>query len=304
MDIDMTERYPMHTDFFRCVVCGEEKVKILEAAWCCEGCDHRYSVLDGIPLLVRDWEKLRDDIGQAEKEKPGWYTDAQLPEEANPYHYHLKKRRQYVETILKEHIARQDGQLFQNLLDLGCGDGNHLTYLHAYAQNVYGSDYNLTRLVRAQERWPEATLFLADILDYPCCEAFFDVIFFNHVIEHIPDDSLALKNIYRILKPGGLLVLGTPNEGAAWWQLAYRLQPKLLETSDHVHFYTAYSLTKLISDQGFSIYDKKYLGWGVPHWGLDARLRRFCFLDDAFEIIGRILFPNQASSLYVLATRP
>ena len=69
---------------------------------------------------------------------------------------------------------------------------------------------------------------MADICDYPAEDDCFDVIFFNHVLEHIPDDVAALREVRRILKPGGLLVLGVPNEGAAFWQLAYRLQPKTM----------------------------------------------------------------------------
>ena len=64
---------------------------------------------------------------------------------------------------------------------------------------------------------PSATLLLADILDYPAGDAAFDLVLFHHVIEHILDDTAALATVRRILKPGGLLVLGTPNEGCWWW---------------------------------------------------------------------------------------
>jgi len=129
------------------------------------------------------------------------------------------------------------------------------------------------------------------------------LIFFNHVIEHIREDKKAIETVYRILKPGGLLILGTPNEGVWWWQLAYRLQPESLKTSDHVHFYTAKTISAILEERGFHILEVKHLGWGPPHWTLDSLIRRYKWVDDSFEWFGKRVIPNQASSLYVLATK-
>ena len=132
---------------------------------------------------------------------------------------------------------------------------------------------------------------------------FFDIIFFNHVIEHIADDTKALETVFRVLKPDGLLILGTPNEGVFWWQLAYKLQPQTLKNTDHVHFYTAETIRSKLRAQGFRILEIKHIGWGPPHWGLDRRVRRYGLVDDMFEAIGKRFVPKQASSLYILATK-
>ena len=52
----------------------------------------------------------------------------------------------------------------------------------------------------------------ADICDLPFKEAEFDFILCNHVLEHIPDDTKALQELYRILKPGGIAILQIPQE--------------------------------------------------------------------------------------------
>ena len=52
----------------------------------------------------------------------------------------------------------------------------------------------------------------ADICDLPFKEAEFDFILCNHVLEHIPDDTKALQELYRILKPGGTAILQIPQE--------------------------------------------------------------------------------------------
>ncbi len=129
------------------------------------------------------------------------------------------------------------------------------------------------------------------------------IIFFNHVLEHIREDVKALAATLRLLKPGGLLILGTPNEGAWWWQLAYKLLPEMLEASDHVHFYTAREVVQKLQRAGFQIRQVKHLGWGPPHWSWDGRIRKHKWVDDGFEWVGKIFLPTQASSLYVLASK-
>lgn len=52
----------------------------------------------------------------------------------------------------------------------------------------------------------------ADICDLPFKDDSFDFILCNHVLEHIPDDTLAMKELYRILKPGGTAILQIPQD--------------------------------------------------------------------------------------------
>jgi SAM-dependent methyltransferase len=260
-------------------------------------------VIQKIPVLVRTWETLETQLIEAREIKPRWYINEQLSELKSPWRHHLKKRREYIEMVIKKYLEAYDRSHATTLLDLGCGDGNNLQYLQNYAEKTFGSDYNLVRLVRSFQNYPTTILFLADILDYPAQDNVFEIIFFNHVLEHIHNDELALQTVYRILKPNGLLILGIPNEGAWWWQLAYKLQPEIQKSTDHVHFYTADTIKSKLQDQGFEILEIRHLGWGPPHWGLDYIIRRFKIVDDTFERFGRRIIPNQASSLYILATK-
>lgn len=52
----------------------------------------------------------------------------------------------------------------------------------------------------------------ADICELPFDENSYDLIFCNHVLEHIPDDTKAMQELYRILKPGGMAILQIPQD--------------------------------------------------------------------------------------------
>jgi len=288
---------------FRCLACDGASLEPRASGLVCAQCGAAYPTERGIPVLVRDPSVHEAAIERAREVNPAWYETEQPPELASPWRHHLKKRRLYVEGVLRREIARRGWRKCPRLLDLGCGDGNNLLWLAQFTDELYGSDYNMVRLTRAKARFPGATLFLADILDYPARDGVFDIIFFNHVIEHIRDDASALATAHRILAPGGLLILGTPNEGAWWWQRAYRRSPETLATTDHVHFYTAETIGAKMQAARLNVFEVKHMGWGPPDWELDGRWRRYRVVDDVFELLGRVFIPRQASSLYLLATK-
>ncbi len=294
---------PGRTDpALRCPHCHSASILIDESR--CEACGTSFPAVDGIPVLVRNPESLAADIDAALRSNPAWYAQVQPPELSSPWRHHLRKRRLYVEQVLKRELALRGRAKALRFLDLGCGDGTNLPWLAPFAERLYASDYNMLRLTRAKNRNTGATLLLGDILDFPALDGAFDVVFFNHVIEHIPNDVGALKSVARILAPGGLVILGTPNEGAWWWQLAYRRAPQVRASTDHVHFYTADTIASKMTAAGLEVIEIEHIGWGPPDWHLDGRIRKYKIVDDAFEFIGRRLMPRQASSLYLVGIAP
>jgi SAM-dependent methyltransferase len=269
----------------------------------CSHCGAAFPNEDNVAILVADATTLEADIARARDVNPDWYLTEQPMMEASPWRHHIKKRKDYVEQVFRRELAARGVAKAGSVLDLGCGDGTTMHWLSPFAGRLYGSDYNAVRLARARKRFPEANLFLANILDYPAEDNSFDVVFFNHVIEHIPDDERALAEAYRILAPGGFMILGTPNEGSWWWQLAYKRAPDILASTDHVHFYTGETIAARTRDAGFTVTEVKHLGWGPPDFRLDGKLRQYKMLDDLFEVVGRTLLPRQASSLYIVATK-
>jgi SAM-dependent methyltransferase len=288
---------------FRCPSCKEPIAELKSPKdMSCSACDFNISIHEGVPLLVKDMAQVAKTIADASiSEREHWYSEPHTAQWSGPYRHHLQKRKSYVEAVISDYAARVGKGLVG--VDLGCGDGENLEWLAPHFRSLYASDYNLTRLLRAKQKSSAEFLFLADNTDYPVCDDAFDVVFMNHVLEHISDDVAALSETYRILKPNGILILGVPNEGAAFWKLAYRLQPKSLATTDHVHFYTKNTALARAESVGLRLLEVKYMGWGVPHWKLDAVLRQFQVVDDLFEVVGQRIIPGQAASLYLVMTK-
>jgi SAM-dependent methyltransferase len=283
----------------RCPVCHAA----LPVLPLCAACGFVAGEAADIPVLLRDAPAIEAAIAAArEAGREAWYEAPQADQFTGPYRHHMAKRRVYLDAALRRHPPRGgDGPVVA--LDLGCGDGEHLAWLGCWADEVSGSDYNGLRLGRARRRAPDANLLLADVTNHAAADESVDLVFFNHVIEHVPDDLAALHEVRRMLRPGGICILGTPNEGAAWWRLAYRLQPAVRAASDHVHFYTARSLADRARAADLVVREVEHIGWGPPHWTLDAMIRGSKRVDDMFERVGRRLALRQASSLYLVLGR-
>ncbi len=100
------------------------------------------------------------------------------------------------------------------ILDCGCGDGLYLKIIRELCKDsVVGFDLNLDSLKLAQRFTDKGSVPLAsgNICRLPFRDGSFIKIFSTEVLEHIPDDLCALREIYRVLKPGGIVILTVPN---------------------------------------------------------------------------------------------
>ncbi|MCE9635151.1 MAG: class I SAM-dependent methyltransferase [Planctomycetes bacterium] len=113
-------------------------------------------------------------------------------------------------------VGRRDTAVATRLLDIGCGRGRTLRYVEALPGGIaervewvgVDLDPRLPERLHHRARWHAA---LADISHgLPFRDAAFDVVVCEQVIEHLDDPAAALSEMARVLRPGGLLVVGVP----------------------------------------------------------------------------------------------
>ncbi len=100
------------------------------------------------------------------------------------------------------------------LLDIGCAMGAFLSIARDNGWQCHGVERSAYAASVARQRHSGIEIFAGRLRDKGYPSGFFDVITMWDVIEHLPDPLEELKEVRRILKPGGLLLVNTPNEKA------------------------------------------------------------------------------------------
>lgn len=100
------------------------------------------------------------------------------------------------------------------ILDVGCGLGLYVHEFRAYSMDVWGVDVDPEKVAEASRVLPNIGLAPAEKL--PFADNSFDVLLSHEVLEHVEDDRQAVLEAYRVLKPGGRLVIFVPNRWYAF----------------------------------------------------------------------------------------
>ncbi|MFB9721796.1 class I SAM-dependent methyltransferase [Planobispora longispora] len=180
--------------------------------------------------------------------------------------------------FLREITAASSGELV--IADVGCGDGG-ITRMAADAapgHRVIGMDWAMAPLETARAKGLTVMRGTAAHPGLPLASASVDVVVFSEVIEHLVDPDAAILELHRVLRPGGHLLLSTPNL-AAWFNrgmLALGRQPVFSEVSmarvfgrpgqfvaGHLRLFTLGALKEFLVAYGFA----------------DLRVRGACYHD-------------------------
>ena len=109
-------------------------------------------------------------------------------------------------------IVRAAGSRLGGLvLENGCGVGMYVEKLAALGAQVTGLEYDFERTRDARVRSDRIINAAGEYLPYPA--NMFDLILSHEVLEHVQDDQRAVREMLRVLKPGGRVVIFVPNRG-------------------------------------------------------------------------------------------
>jgi ubiquinone/menaquinone biosynthesis C-methylase UbiE len=95
------------------------------------------------------------------------------------------------------------------VLDIGCGRGVYVRKFREFTDLAFGIDIDAKRLMVGARETPG--LMLAASEQLPFRDASFDAVVLNEVIEHVRDDCATIADAFRVIRPGGHIVIYAPN---------------------------------------------------------------------------------------------
>ncbi|BBD57920.1 type 11 methyltransferase [Nostoc sp. HK-01] len=160
-----------------------------------------------------------------------------------------KERRQAQIDLIEEILRWADVETATNILDVGCGIGGSSLYLaEKFHARATGITLSPVQAARATERAQEMLLNLrskflvADAQAMPFADDSFDLVWSLESGEHMPDKTKFLQECYRVLKPGGTLIMAT------WCHRATDETPLTADEQKHLQdIYRVYCLPYVIS---------------------------------------------------------
>jgi SAM-dependent methyltransferase len=190
-----------------------------------------------------------------------------------------------------------------HVLDLGCSAGYATAQLRRKGYQAVGVDNSPWCIAWAKRIYPAGEYLLCSAEELPLADASFDGILCLDVLEHVTDETAVMREIRRILKPGGTLVISVPHRGLLWWLDSLNLYAQLVrltyhglfpqeiaQTGVHRHYSTSQIYTLLGSE--LRVNYVSCTGLGLAEWvnlPLLVVCRYILLWEGAYQIL-RVIF--------------
>ena len=189
---------------------------------------------------LRMW-KLRNSLESADYDERAYYSII-------PFQRYWQRRRHSIAVSW----ARGAGRI----LDAGCGSSLIVQSLN----NAVGMEFNFGKL--RYLRHHGIPLARGSAFALPFKDASFDCVISSQVIEHLAYDEILFSEMRRVLRPGGMLILGTPDYATIGWRIiepAYRFLLPGGYADEHITHYTREKLIEIITRHGFAVEEAAYI---------------------------------------------
>lgn len=143
-------------------------------------------------------------------------------------------------------------------LDVGCSAGFVLAAAEAAGFEAFGVELEPAAVEFAREHLGVTNIACGTLEAQAYPARFFDVISMYDVIEHVPDLNRTVAELARIVKPGGLIEIRTPD--VAHWRTPRNLANwKEIKPSEHLYYFSAITLTRLFARHGFRLVHRRLM---------------------------------------------
>ncbi|MDX6681713.1 MAG: hypothetical protein QOG94_1752 [Solirubrobacteraceae bacterium] len=162
-------------------------------------------------------------------------------------HWWFVGRRAILLRVLEQHVGRSARPV--DVLDFGCGTGAWLTLLQRFGP-VRAVDGDEAAVSFCRQRGHTDVRHVPAGAPLPFADESFDLVTSLDVVEHIEDEDGALRELHRVMRPGGLLLVAVPAFMFLWGDQD--------EISRHVRRYTDASLRRALRRAGFVVERSSY----------------------------------------------
>lgn len=203
------------------------------------------------------------------------------------------------------------------LLDVGCGGGRFLKRMQKRGWEVEGSDFDEQATKKVTARYGIKT-HVGDLAQCALPEHSFDVITMSQTIEHLYTPEATLRECLRLLKPGGLLVMTTPNVSSVAAS-EFGIHWRGWEAPRHLHLFSVESLQRLTQRAGFEIVEARSYSAGcsgvyrvsytlqhpeAASWPEQFKLLVWSYRKELHEHKMQKLYPNTGQNVLIRARKP
>jgi len=153
----------------------------------------------------------------------------------------------------------------QEVLEAGCGEGYGADLIASAARRVVAVDYDATTVEHVRARYPRVQVLAGNLAAVPMPDASVDVVVNFQVIEHLWDQPQFITECLRLLRPGGRLLISTPN------RITFTPGGDTPVNPFHTRELNAAELRGLLEDGGFAVESMSGVFHGPALAAMDAR---------------------------------
>jgi SAM-dependent methyltransferase len=152
-----------------------------------------------------------------------------------------------------------------DVLEAGCGEGYGADLIANVARRVAAVDYDEASVAHVRSRYPRVDVMQGNLAALPLPDASVDIVVNFQVIEHLWDQPQFVRECHRVLRPGGELVMSTPN------RITFSPGRDTPINPFHTRELDAAELTELLTGSGFAVSDVYGVFHGPRLCAMDAR---------------------------------
>ena len=203
----------------------------------CEDCSIVYKVSYD---LDRPWKEVMEDLAQDDVHEEFYRS-------RNPLVSYLHRRRL---GLIRE-LVESNG--CRSVLEVGCGDGFVLEAIADLDVDLAGVEISEVRVARANARAPRAKVVQGDARSLRFPPRSFDVTICTEVLEHVPQPEQAVRELERVTKRRGSIIVTVPNERN--WRLGRAALLRFpIRIPDHVNAFRVRDVNRLFARKPTKIY--------------------------------------------------